>query len=135
MCHAFGGTIMLFQKSNSQGENLSPILFSLLLNDLEDYKSSNGCSGLEFNMNDNQINSYLKLMVLLYADNTVIFGTDPENFQNNLNIFFEYTQQWKLNINHNQFLRNISKLRKGTPVFMLYAELGRVPIEMHVNFK
>ena len=54
--------------------------------------SSNGCNGFEFNMEDNQLNAYLKLMVLLYADNTV----------NNLNVFFEYTQQWKLNINYHK---------------------------------
>ena len=34
---------------------------------------------------------------------------------------------------HKQFLRNISKLRKSTLEYMLYAELGRVPIEMHVK--
>ena len=242
-CVMHSGEQSCFFKSQigvRQGENLSPILFSLFLNDLEDYMSSNGCNGFEFNMEDNQLNAYLKLMVLLYADDTVIFGTDAENFQNNLNVFFEYTQQWKLNINyhktkvlifgarntanfefklgnniieicdefkylgvkfssrrsfhktirhnaehakkalhllhkrinslhipidlqihlfehtvlpillygcevwgftnlnmvemvHKQFLRNISKLRKSTPEYMLYAELGRVPIEMHVK--
>ena len=50
----------------------------------------------------NQFDTFLKLMVLLYADDTVIFGMDAENFQNNLNIFYEYTQQCKLNINYNK---------------------------------
>ena len=225
-----------------QGENLSPILFSLFLNDLEDFMSSNDCNGIEFNIEDNQFETYLKLMALLYADDTVIFGLNAEDFQNNLNIFYEYSQQWKLNINytktkvmifgtyntddfefklgdnvieickefkylgvqfssrrsfykamrhnvnhakkvlhllykrinnlhipidlqlhlfdhtvlpillygcevwgfsdlnmidvvHNQFLRNITKLRKSTPVYMLYAELGRVPIELHVKMR
>ena len=39
-------------------------------------------------------------MALLYADDTVIFGLNAEDFQNNLNIFYEYSQQWKLNINY-----------------------------------
>ena len=104
-CVMHSGEQSCFFKSQigvRQGENLSPILFSLFLNDLEDYMSSNGCNGFEFNMEDNQLNAYLKLMVLLYADDTVIFGTDAENFQNNLNVFFEYTQQWKLNINYHK---------------------------------
>ena len=36
---------------------------------------------------------------MLYADGTVIFGTDKVSFQNNLNAFFEYSQIWKLDIN------------------------------------
>ena len=36
---------------------------------------------------------------MLYADDTVIFGTDEVSFQNNLNAFFEYLQIWKLDIN------------------------------------
>ena len=34
---------------------------------------------------------------------------------------------------HNQFLRSITKLRKSTPTYMLYAELGRVPIDLHIK--
>ena len=40
-----------------------------------------------------------------------------------------------IDVVHNQFLRNITKLRKSTPVYMLYAELGRVPIELHVKMR
>ena len=29
-------------------------------------------------------------------------------------------------------LRSITKLRKSTPIYMLYAELGRVPINLHM---
>ena len=32
---------------------------------------------------------YLKLSVLLYADNVFIIGTDEKGFQNNLDKFFE----------------------------------------------
>ena len=41
----------------------------------------------------------MKLFVLLYADDTVIFGTDEKQFQGNLNLFFEYTKIWKLDVN------------------------------------
>ena len=33
----------------------------------------------------------------------------------------------------NQFLRSITKLRKSTPLYVIYAELGITPIEIHVK--
>ena len=223
-----------------QGENLSPILFSLFLNDFDDYLQNSSCSGINLNMLENNIESYLKLLTLLCADDTVVFGTDPESFQENINIFYEYSRLWNLNVNlnktkilifgmrntrncefklgdhkidiceefkylgtvftrqrsfykaikhnieharkalhllykrinnlqipldlqlhlfdstvlpiilygceiwgfqntkmidtiYNQFLRNISKLRKSTPIYMLYAELGRKPIDINIK--
>ena len=38
------------------------------------------------------ITLYLKLFVLLYADDTVVFGTDEKEFQKNLDTFFEYSE-------------------------------------------
>ena len=35
-----------------QGENVSPILFSLFLNDLENYLKSNNCNGVSMDVND-----------------------------------------------------------------------------------
>ena len=34
---------------------------------------------------------------------------------------------------HNQFMRNITKSRKSTPLYMIYAELGSVPIDQHIK--
>ena len=42
---------------------------------------------------------YLKLLVLLYADDTVIFGTDENDLQNNIDIFYEYSILWHLTFN------------------------------------
>ena len=36
--------------------------------------------------------------MLLYADDTVVFGTDEKEFQNNLDIFYEYSELWHLSI-------------------------------------
>ena len=223
-----------------QGENLSPVLFSLFLNDLEAYLTESQCEGINLNSQENDVDTYLKILVLLYADDTVVFGTSAESFQHNLNAFYEYSQQWQLKINfkktkilifgirnvanfdfnlgnnrieicnefkylgvifskhrtfykamkhnvdhakkalhllykrinnlnipldlqihlfdhtvlpillygceiwgyqntkmidlvHNQFLRNITKLRKSTPEYMLYAELGRRPLEIQIK--
>ena len=85
-----------------QGENLSPLLFCLFLNDLEDFLQANDCSGINFNVQHGDILTYLKALILLYADDTVIFATDPTSFQRNLNIFFEYTRMWRLSINYSK---------------------------------
>ena len=45
---------------------------------------------------------YLKSLVLLYADDTVIFGIDPHSYQENLNSFYKYCELWKLHINYNK---------------------------------
>ena len=82
-----------------QGENLSPVLFALFLNDLDDYLEQHNCNGINIESSDQEISIYLKLLVLLYADDTVIFGTDAVAFQESLNHFYEYTRLWKL---HNQ---------------------------------
>ena len=34
---------------------------------------------------------------------------------------------------HNEFLRKITKVRNSTPMYMLYAELGRYPIEITIK--
>ena len=33
----------------------------------------------------------------------------------------------------NQFLRSITKLRKSTPIYMVYAELGITPVDVHIK--
>ena len=63
-----------------QGECLSPLLFSLFLNDIEDIHS--GFEGLDVDM--------FKLYMLLYADDIVIFANDAEELQLGLNLISEY---------------------------------------------
>jgi len=49
-----------------QGESLSPFLFSMFLNDIEEHLELNGFKG---------INMYMtKLFILLYADDIVVFS-------------------------------------------------------------
>jgi hypothetical protein len=42
---------------------------------------------------------YLKLFVLLYADDTVLFSDSASDLQLQLNIFCEYCNIWKLKVN------------------------------------
>ena len=82
-----------------QGENLSPLLFSLYLNDLENSIISGGVSCIDLEIISNEIHVYLKLLILLYADDTIIFSSDKENFQKALNNFHEYCTLWMLKVN------------------------------------
>ena len=74
-----------------QGENLSPVLFSLFLNDmkgfLEDQISGLGTVSEEAykcGMNEDNVNELMKLFVLLYADDTVIFSETSDSLQTGL---------------------------------------------------
>ena len=82
-----------------QGENLSPLLFSLYLNDLENFIISGGVSIIDLEIISNETHVYIKLLILLYADDTIIFSNDKENFQKVLDNFHEYCTMWKLKVN------------------------------------
>ena len=49
-----------------QGENLSPMLFALYLNDIEAFLLSGGVETLGLELRTNELNMYLKLLLLLY---------------------------------------------------------------------
>ena len=70
-----------------QGENLSPVLFCIFLNDLQNFMLNHNCKGVDLQMPENETDTFLQLLVLLYADYIVIFGTDEESFQQNLDVF------------------------------------------------
>ena len=38
------------------------------------------------------------MLLLLYANDTVVFGTDEKKFQNNLHMFYKYSELWHLSI-------------------------------------
>jgi hypothetical protein len=79
--------------SVSQGENLSPLLFALYLNDFESYVANqfNGLSGdIAEHLNMGYIELYFNIFVLLYTDDTIIL--DPVNLQNALNVTLEYCE-------------------------------------------
>ena len=87
-----------------QGENLSPFLFSLFINDVEDFlieKNVTGLSTIEKGVED-ELFVFLKLFILLYADDTVIMAESATDLQYALDSFFIYCTQWNLTVNVNK---------------------------------
>ena len=105
-----------------QGENLSPLLFSIYLNDLERFLSQSGnVNGVTYSSNNIEESAHilLKLFVMLYADDTVILAETADDLQNALTQYSWFCDRWKLSINN-------SKTK-----FVIFAR-GRLP---HYRFR
>lgn len=109
-----------------QGENLSPFLFSLFLNDLESFLLQNNVQCLEQISEKCRENLlfYLKIFVILYADDTAIMSETENGLQNALSMFEQYCNYWKLTVNTNKTKIVIFSKRKYKPKvkFKLYGE-------------
>ena len=118
------GTSAFFpcQTGVRQGENLSPLLFSIYLNDLREYLDANKVPGIPCETIDENVYVFIKIIVLLFADDTVIFGNSKEDLQLTLNVFSEYCDDWKLTV-------NISKTK-----VMVFSG-GRLPNNLRFYFK
>ena len=58
-----------------QGENLSPLLFSIYLTDLQDFLEGLNIKGIDSISRDieNELMVYFKILILLYADDTIFY--------------------------------------------------------------
>ena len=74
-----------------QGETMSPILFSLFLEDLELFLQDNVNNGIDLET--------ITLFLLMFADDMVILAESPMKLQENLNKLSEYCEKWKLHVN------------------------------------
>lgn len=81
-----------------QRENLSPFLFALFLNDVESFLITTNKIGVSSISNEieHELGILLKLLIILYADDTVLLPETSEDLQNQLNSFLLYCQKWKL---------------------------------------
>ena len=74
-----------------QGECLSPFLSSMYTNDLEKEMIQKGAEGIDIGM--------LKLYLILYADDIIIFSNTSVGLQKGLDILSDCCQKWKLTVN------------------------------------
>ena len=79
------------QAGVKQGDNLSPLLFNLFINDIIDQFNTTDCSPPSL------IES--KVGSLLYADDLVIMSTSIEGLQISMQKLHNYCTKWKLNVN------------------------------------
>ena len=82
----FSSKIGLFQ-----GEVLSPILYSMYVNDCEMHFIRENCPFLELGL--------ISIFLLMYADDTVLISETSEGLQSMLDALCSYNNEWKLSLN------------------------------------
>ena len=109
-----------------QGECLSPFLFCMFLNDIEEIFINKGIDGIDIGT--------MKLCLLLYADDIILFSKSAEGLQNSLNVLHDYCSKWKLTVNTKK--TKVMVFRKGGRIpDNLFFTYNNVQIEIVNNFK
>ena len=82
-----------------QEENLSSIPFAIYLNDFPSLmcKSYQGLNELSCDV-ENELETFMKVCVLLYADDTVVLAESANELQLSLNKLDKYCQKWSLSV-------------------------------------
>ena len=80
-----------------QGENLSPLLFSLFVNDLEDFLLKKGCQPIE--SGSPELDNFLKLLLVMYADDTILMSNSELGLQKAIDALHDYCNKWQLTVN------------------------------------
>ena len=78
-------------KGMRQGDGLSPVLFSLSMDDLPQYFKESKSPGVM--LGNRTINC------LMYSDDLLIISPSPAGLQQSLNVIHRHAQQWKLKVN------------------------------------
>ena len=97
-----------------QGCNLSPLLFSLYISDLESY--------LETNIAGKIALENLKIQLLLFADDLVLLADSEQGLQHSMNRLDEFCSTWNMQVNiqkTNVVIFNKSR-NQSTPFFKIY---------------
>ena len=102
-----------------QGECLSPFLFSMYLNDLE-YELTIPNAGIDI--------GHMRLMLLMYADDVVLFANNAQSLQDEIDLLYKYCEKWKLRINVNK--TKVCVFRKGTRLPRAQWKYGEVTLNV-----
>ena len=102
-----------------QGENLSPLLFAIYLNDFKKFLSEkfNGLAKVTNSISD-ELNKYVQLFCLLYADDTILLAESDVELQKALDGLYLYCNKWSLNVNIEKtkvIIFSKGKIRKYNP--------------------
>ena len=94
---------------------------------------TNGVNRIDCEYNDDEILIFYKLLILLYADDTVIFSDDASELQKALNVFQEYCTKWKLTVNVTK--TKILIISKGRPRNNLHFYFNNSELEIVSEYK
>jgi len=86
----------------------------MFLNDIEDVLMNKGLSGIDVN--------FFQILLILYADDIVVFAESKDELQRSLDALLEYCNRWKL----------VVKTRKTK--IMIFKKSGRLPNYTVFNF-
>ena len=100
-----------------QREDLSPFLFAVFLNDLESYLEIAGVSSLDMadSLFYERLDIYMKLFLILYADDALLFSESLDGMQSMLDEFSNYCKILKLEVNTSKTKVVIFSKRKYRP--------------------
>lgn len=114
-----------FQSSSGlrQGCILSPLLFSLFINDMHTFLGG----GVEI--------EDIKVNILLYADDIVIISESPHQLQRMINRLFDYCKTWQLEVNLSKSQIMIMKEGGGIRCGNEHWYYGRTEIEVVKTYK
>ena len=76
-----------------QGCNLSPVLFTLFINELEGAMANSGCYGIQLHPD------LIRVFLLMFADDVALLADSVNDLQKQLNTLHSYCEQFKIQVN------------------------------------
>ena len=121
-----------------QGDNLSPLLFALFINNFLLYVGMpyNGCCVTKscYPSLECEDALFLKLFVLLYADDTIILAENERDLQRALNSVHAYCTEFKLIVNTNKTIIIIfTRFKYGCDIIQVVSHYVYLGININFN--